>query len=77
MVVITAVLFGVFYGGSDKTGSRNILDVNLNALARILHLLIGFGNVFRIRQLYRPLVQFAAEPGRGLKLCAYTPVDAA
>ena len=77
MVVITAVLFGVFYGGSDKTGSRNKLDVNLNALARILHLLIGFGNVFRIRQLYRPLVQFAAEPGRGLKSCVCILVAAA
>jgi hypothetical protein len=62
LVVITAVLFGVFYGGSDKTGSRNILDVNLNALVRILHQLIGFGNVFRIRQLYRPLFSSPQNP---------------
>ena len=34
-------------------GIRNVLNIYLNSLSRILHLLIGFWNILRIRRLNR------------------------
>ena len=43
---------------ADQARLRDVLHVDLHPLAGVLHLLIGLGNVFRIRQLNSHLASF-------------------
>lgn len=45
-----------------NAGLRNKLDVNLYSLAGILHLLVGFWDVFGIGQLYSHGISLSQEP---------------
>ena len=55
LVVIPAILFGILCCSANETRSRNILDVDLDALPRILHLFVRFWRVFWIWELYHTL----------------------
>lgn len=46
---------------ANQTALRNEFDVNLDALAGVLHLLIGFGHILWIWQLYCHLTTFLQE----------------
>ena len=55
LVIEAAVLRRVADRITDQAGLRDVFYVDLHSLAGVLHLLIGLGNVFRIRQLDRHL----------------------
>ena len=68
ILIITTGLFGVLNSSSDQAGAWHILDVDLNSLARILHLFVLFGNIFGICQLYSPLFSPPQNPIETLSL---------
>ena len=55
LVIAAAVLRRVAGRIADQARLRDVFHVDLYPLAGVLHLLIGLGNVFRIRQLDRHL----------------------
>ena len=59
LVIEAAVLRRVADRITDQAGLRDVFYVDLHSLAGVLHLLIGLGNVFRIRQLDRHLTLFS------------------
>ena len=59
LVIEAAVLRRVADRITDQAGLRDVFYVDLHSLAGVLHLLIGLGNVFRIRQLDRHLALFS------------------
>ena len=64
LVVMIAVLFGILYGSADEAGSRNVFDVDLDALPRISHLFIGLCDILRIQQLHHALFRPPRNPKR-------------
>ena len=59
LVIIASILGGVLLGLTDQAGGRDILDVDLDPLTRVGHLLVGLGDVFWVRQLYRHLTSLS------------------
>ena len=57
-VLVVSALLG---SGTDQTVLRNIFDIDLDPLARITHLLIGFWNILGIWQLHRHLTALSQE----------------
>ncbi len=56
------LIIPAFFGSStDQTALGNEFDINLYPLARILHLLIRFWDIFRVWQLLRHLSAFTQE----------------
>ena len=61
-----------------NTSLRNKFYIDLNALARILHPLIGFGNILGVWQFYRHSAAFSQEtvqPGNGPGIAPLPELD--
>ena len=78
LVIIAAVLFGVFHCSAHQTGSGDVFHIDLDLLPGVSSLLIGLRLIFGVWQLFchlSPLFQKAVQAGNRSRVASLTELD--